>query len=1092
MEQQAGTIAFGLYGRGNAVENLYERPNANKKYKKASTKKTKINANAETGLGRSFFLNSNGCLNATGNKSLDDMVWGLDYDFVLAYDPETGKTNVRDGLSVKGSGTKKVGEPVFAARDGQIKFEEGKTKINDDWKRTKWKPYYKNFAAGDFIGIISDVCKDRISIQSQDGKNLGTTNITAGDGEGTDWTGANLAVQRKLNDIGDVTEEPLQYCDVTSLLEKSINIATLGGYKATMKLISLPKLFKDLFSKKGRQDIKEYREIEKSIRPLKSRLDTIKGQIEQYNFDLIQQEADLSKKETTYAPETSSSVLSKQLLDFTTSKINGLMAYYNGGLALKNYLDKNCKKASGKGVDGTNVEYADIIDRIYWGMIWYRNYYADKKNYTASAAEKNGNGTLIAQEILKATDKSESHSGDLQYGFTKQMYNDIAFHSSYGLDKFQVVCIAKALKDLKLGVAYDAKNPFNQEYYECAVRVACYAFWNYYLKPLTADKEGSAYKYATKAVITPLTDKGMGQASIENIVKSANAANTELNFYENAMLGKFWINNLNCAKNNQYEITPCDATYFKEKLLYDEAHAINTQLLQYGNRVRALRETNEAVKTVDNMRLCVQNAQKFFTDAKNFFDKDSLRNKAIQEAKKLRAELIAKHPTYLDIEVKMQDLEIEMDKLKKDIDTYQKVYESNEGDVEKQADSMLDKLTDDLDKKIAESDEIEAKAIEYDEKTIQPLEKQFEAYEKYCGKIERMFGRYKRQQARQTYRVLKRAAKDKLKDLYGKGWRKKGNYQSYKNDLKVDKMRVLAEYESVWSKVSHVAMAGILLPARNIITVVLMLNLGGITTRLEQMKKIYYDNTNKSREAINIRNYYYICLRRWYAIGGKIDFIEKIIDKFGKAKAIECKSDDLEQNLQANGYTVEGIAEESSEIMAANGMTQGMTARQYYNSVIATYIKKIISTVKGWVGWVCDFLGKYGKAVFALFTSLFGGKGDDDVEGMGLPSGYNTEDEETFVAEQIKSYQDFKAQGGLNPMPTGEQEEKILGLIMSGYTWVDAVKEVTGQEIAYETDRNGNTKPYDKGKRDKIVLGVGIGVGVIAIGAILYAVLSDK
>ena len=980
------------------------------------------------------------------------------------------------------------GEPVFAAVDGEIRFEK-----KNAWGN--WKTESQNtYAAGDFLGIISDVDGNRIYIQNPKGKNLGTTCFTSGDGVGTAWTGANIAVQRKLNDIGDTTDEPLQYCDIKTALEKAIDVTTLGGLTVTEKVLSLPKLFKKLFSKKGRQEIKEYREIEKSIRPLKSRLDTIKGQIEKYNFDLIQKEADLEKKETTYAPETSSTVLSKQFLDFATSKIDSFMVYYNRGINLKKYLDKNCKKASGKGVNGTNVEYANIIDRIYWGMLWYRNYYADKKNYTASAAEKNGNGTLIAQEILKATNESEAHSGDLQYGFTQKMYSDIAFNGSYGLDTFQVICIAKALKDLKLdGVEYDAKNLFSQEYYNCAVRCSCYAFWIYYLQPLAAtDKNGSAYKYATKAVITPLIEKGMAQASIDNIVKSENAAKTESNFYENVMLGKFWINNLSCVKNGRYEINPCDVIYYKEKLLYDEAHDINKQLLQYGNRVRALRETNEAVKMLDNFRLCVENALKFFTDVKNFFDKDSLRNQAIQAAKKLRAELIAKHPSYLDMEVKMQDLEIEMDKLKNDIETYQKVYDSEDGDVKEQADSMLDKLTDDLDKKMAESNEIEAKAIEYDEKTIQPLEKQFEAYEKYCGKIERMFGRYKRQQARETYRVLKRAAKDKLKDLYGKGWRKKGNYQSYKNDLKVDKMRVLAEYESVWSKISHVAMAGILLPARNIITVVLMLNLGGITTRLEQMKMIYYDDTNKSKEAINIRNYYYICLRRWYAIGGKIDFIEKIIDKFGKAKAKECKSDDLEQNLKDHGYTVEGIAEESSEIMAANGMTQGMTARQYYNSVIATYIKKIIATVKGWIGWVCDFLGKYGKYVFALFASLFGGKGDDDVDGMGLPSGYDTEDEEAFISEQIKCYQDFKAQGGLNPMPTGEQEEKILELIMGGYTWIDAVKEVTGQVIAYETDKEGNTKPYDKGKRNKIVLGIGIGVGVIAIGAILYAVLSDK
>ena len=1006
---------------------------------------------------------------ADGNE--DDL--GDDFVAVMVYNPDN---NEQIALNMN--------EPIFLKNDG--KYRKYGTKANGKESNNEYDTFEGK--AGDIIGAVVRRVRDDdgyIEIASWNRKKEQWENELYGknwipavkkNGEGSENDGANFYVLRKKDDLG----KSFVTLDVTKKARGIIaNVLTGGLYGLTKKATAFGlKLLCEtnrLFNKKSRDDYKKYQLVLDDYNAKIREGNAINDKLSEYDVKLATQTANPKSEPIKATP------FGSQIFNFTTEHINYLLQdkYFVSGVMLKNYLDKKCKKAT-----SSTAEYKDIIDRLFFSGCWYRNNY---NLISADCAKK------VVDELLST---NEIHKGDKEFGFTKSIADGMPKYEtkkgtmvieSIPSKNLDSIAIAYSIK--QLGLTIPEKDDGSMEYIQNKVKVCSYAYWSLYLSYLkyyVAENESKAKDWINSIMVETIVSKGYNTGYIQSLQKDTD---TFEKFYKKAMRSLYWINAL--STNKLYKVYDFDLTYDEMEALYERGKEINKDIPNLLKKIRDYQTEHKFTSWSDKELTSMINSFKSVLKFDISKSTNTAKVKAIREGKRLKRELLSDDVLgkALEYETEQEKIKVNMEKTAKDIATYQLILDdtSNDENARNNADKMLEKLTDDLDKYQTKLDESLKNAEEHDEKEVNWREDAFNNLIALYSCIGDIWASYKRKEARKSYRAKIKAVKDELKSLYGKGWRKEGDWKSVKIEYKVERNQILEEYQSVFGKIAHGTLAFLLMPARNICTIILMLNIGGMTTRLEQMKLVH-DSNDKTSDAIKIRNAYELVLQRWYSIGGKKEFLENIITKYGKAKPIANKSSEPDKILEENGYDIEQIASKDTELkLDAEG-------KKYYNFVVSEYIATIVGYVKSFVGWLCTALkGWLGYLITALkaIGNLFGRNKDEEnyMSDDDSTIGNGIDDEPALnSASQIALLEAYIAQG-VKPILTEEQKQSITDLICDkGYTFLQAFEEVTGMVLSI--DENGNFKNETRSSR--IWAGVGIGVGLLAVGGILWAIFSDN
>lgn len=1048
---------MGLYGVGSPTRNLYTNV----------PKKAQLIGNFAKPIDKvsaEEFLYACGAFDeikysAEGDE-LDKEIDNEDnFDFFPLQNPDTGEYVDL----VKNEG-------LYSLIDGKIQFYKGK---NTHDTPTTGNKGLCDYTQGQNIGYVQDWGKGNkavdyrkyVDVSNETGANLNKKIFR--DANHIRRGTSNIAVMRKVDANGNMTNVPYTTIKGLSKFERVCNKLTGGlASKTKFSVQALVGLGKWALSKGERKRVDEYNKARKELSENRDTIVKELDKIKNLQIDLAKQAGnpkDNVNKGGTY--------WNGIMNDFVAKRMNVFIDYYFDGVKFKNYLDGKCKKAT-----SADAEYKNILSRLYFSSQWYRNYYTFKSGDFGSVSVVDD----TAKEVYNSTKEKESHKGDNEFGLTKAIWDKVP---TRGNDvSIYAVGIAYWLQQLGEKGFESLTDENSEECYKNCVKVCSYAFWGLYLNPLkswaknTSDNTQNT-AFVRKFVVDELIGKGYSLANLKTLADGV--YNVDGNaFYTNVIISYRWANSLSTF--GQYPIFDTDYTLMQIENIYSNCQAIN-------ERNRVLEATiNNLVKKSGYIgaknAFCVNVIDNWKAKYKEFTDKfneSSPYRRAVKRGRELKRELLKLREQGAYLESDMEKIEANMTKIKQDIETYQMILDdtSNEQSARDNADKMLDKLTDDLDGWLTKQENKIAEHDTLDENQIQPREDEFEKLGTIVTKVMDIYGSYKRKDARKTYRIKKREVKDELKKLYGKGWRKEGNWKDVKIAYKVERNAILEQYQSVFGKVAHGALAFVLMPARNIVTILLMLNIGGATTRLEQMKNVH-DGNGKTSDEIKIRNYYELILQRWYSIGGKKEFLDKIIAKYGKAKPIANKSTDPDAILKENGMSAEKIAEMEEIKLEATG-------KQYLNFIISEYIKTILGYVKSFFGWLLTQLKTWGSLICSVLGKLFGGGDNDGIVGNGAD--YNPAEDS---AGQLAMLEDYIASNP-DPMPTEEQKQQMIDLICDeGYTFLQAYEEIMGIKLTIKTDANGNTIIEEEGNT-ALGIGLGVGIGILALGGILWTVLSD-
>ena len=1054
---------MGLYGIGSPTGNLYT--NAQSKAKRAD-KKSQQAENCEKPIGMKNaedFLYACGALSdvkysAEGDE-LDKEIDNEDnFDFFPLKNPDTGE--LVDLVKNEG---------LYSLIDGKIQFYKD---VNTHDTPIKGNKGLCSYSMGDTIGYVQDwgqgnkavSYRKYVDVSNETGANL---NKKIGrDANHIKRETSDIAVMRKVDANGNMTNVPYTTIKGLKKFERVCNKLSGGLYgKTKFGLQALVGLGKWALSKDERKKVDEYNKARKELSDNRDTIIKYLDDIKNKQIDLAKQ-AGNPKKDVNKSGTYWNGIMN----EFVAKNMNKFITDYTDGVKLKNYLDSKCKKAT-----STTAEYKDVITRLYSSSQWFRNYYTFNKGSYGSVQVVND----TAKEIYNSTKEKEGQKGDSEFGLTKAIWDNVP--TKFNNVSIFAVGIAYWLQQLGEKGFESVTDENSEEYYKNCVKVCSYAFHGLYLQPLetwtksTESTENTAF--VRKDVVDELIGKGYNLANLKTLADGV--YNVDGNaFYTNVIISYRWANSLSTYEN--YPVFDTDYTLMQIEGIYDKCHAINERNLFLEKTINSLVKKSKYIESKNAFCVnVIQNGKAKFKELKDKFDESSPYRRAVKRGRELKRELLPLREQGANLEADMEKIEVNMTKIKKDIEIYQLILddESNDQTARDKADKMLDKLTDDLDGWLTKQENKIAEHDKLDEEKIKPRETEFETLGTIVTKVMDIYGSYKRKDARMTYRIKKREVKDELKRLYGKYWRKEGDWKNIKIEYKVERNAILEQYQSTFGKIAHGAVAFLLMPARNIVTILLMLNIGGATTRLEQMKNVH-DGNGKTSDEIKIRNYYELILQRWYSIGGKKEFLDKIIAKYGKAKPIANKSTDPDAILKENGTSAEKIAEMESDIKL------DATGKQYLNFVISEYISTILGYVKSFFGWLLTQLKTWGSLICSLFGKLFGGKDNDPVVGGGMD--YDPAED---CAGQLALLESFLATNP-DPMPTDEQKQKMTDLICDkGYTFQQAYEEVMRIKLVVKTDANGNMIIEVEGKT-ALGIGLGVGIGILALGGILWAVLS--
>lgn len=1062
--------AIALYGIGSPVENLYaggqvKAKRADKTCRQSVNRKKPIGmTNAED------FLYACGAFNnvkysAEGDELDKEIDNDDNFDFFPLKNPDTGE--LVDLVKNEG---------LYSLIDGNIQFYKGKNTHSTPKTGNKGLCSY---SIGDTIGYVQDwgegnrnvSYRKYVDVSNETGANL---NKKIGrDANYIKRDTSSIAVMRKVDANGNMTNVPYTTIKGLKTFERVCNKLSGGLYaKTKFSVQALIGLGKWALSKDERKRVDEYNKARKELLDNRDAIVKYLDDIKNKQIDLAKQ-AGNPKKDVNKSGTYWNGIMN----EFVAKNMNSFISAYTDGAKLKNYLDSKCKKAT-----STTAAYKDVISRLYFSSQWFRNYNTFNNGSYGTIAIVDS----TAKEIYNSTKEKEAHKGDSEFGLTKAIWDKVPTKNNR-VDVF-MVGIAYWLQQLGEKGFESLTDENSEEYYKNCVKVCSYAFQGLYLQPLktwtksTENTQSTAF--VRKYVVGELISKGYNLANLKTLAGGVYIVDGNA-FYTNVIISYRWANSLSTYVN--YPIFDTDYTLMQIEGIYDKCHAINERNLVLQKTINNLVKKSKYIESKNAFCINVINqVKKDFKALKDKFDESSPYRRAVKRGRELKRELLPLREQGAYLEADMDKIEVNMNKIKKDIEQYQLILDdvSIDQTARDKADKMLDKLTEDLDTWLTKQESKIDEHDKLDEEKIKPRETEFETLGTIVTKVMDIYGSYKRKDARRTYRIKKKELKDELKNLYGKYWRKKGNWKDIKIEYKVDRNKVLQEYQSIFGKLAHGAVAFLLLPARNIVTVLLMLNIGGMTTRLEQMKNVH-DGNGKTSDEIKVRNLYELILQRWYSIGGKKEFLDQIIAKYGKATPIKNKSGEPEDILAENNLNAEEIASMDSEIKL------DATGKQYLNFVVSEYIATILGYVKSFFGWLWAFLTKWGSLICKLFGALLGGKENEPTIGSDISyDKAKASALELANLELILNGNDGNTP--IDPYPTEAQKEQMVSLITEqGYTAIQAYEEVMGVKLDYYTDSDGNIHFKSQNPNKSLGIGLGIGVGVLALGGILWAVLSD-
>lgn len=616
--------------------------------------------------------------------------------------------------------------------------------------------------------------------------------------------------------------------------------------------------------------------------------------------------------------------------------------------------------------------------------------------------------------------------------------------------------------------------------------------------------------------ITPLMNMGYGgsvsavQGLLDTLCDEKNLGAEPEALWENCFRKLGWVNDLSYNKDGFYSLYEYDIWFDELKDLYDRDEVANYEIIELLKQMSEIYDkakknskgitnyprTLSAIRRIefknDVASICEQ-IKSVFKNSKAIID-------AIDEARTIKnkfskdGEIFQKNADY---EVKIGKQEDEVRRLGNEIESAEK--RSNDESL-----SLTERET--ANDFVLNNYESFEKADEYLEKlrqefndwkddVVQPLFDRLDELAGVCPKCAKIDNKTRSKYARQQYKAIKKELKDYFKDTYGKGWRKK--FKAKKIELRNAKYEITrGKYQTWWSKFGHACTSAGMLPCRNIIQAMMMLNLGRITTMTEEI----YNKAEAGNK--DCKKYYDDFLNKWYSIGGNKDKFTKWVKKYGKAKPVienmgDIESGNLEKTFKSQNLDISEIANAEEGKLNAIGGRFGydkeqckalQTICQYYNAFgVDDYVAAQISAAGGFWQWLGVLITKAFSALSTVLTVVGGILSQNDKDcGSNVPFTGDEDVEGSLGAMQLLMFNNAIKSGAIKNI-TQEEVDKITALIEEGSDWTDAVVKVHGG--SFFTDESGNLCYKNPTSVGTIVA---VGVCVLAVVGIAYVLLSDK
>jgi len=638
--------------------------------------------------------------------------------------------------------------------------------------------------------------------------------------------------------------------------------------------------------------------------------------------------------------------------------------------------------------------------------------------------------------------------------------------------------------------------------------------WNKTVGYYTSKDYGADSKECKDNFLNPLMklgyagDIGTVKSLLATICDEDHLGDEPYDLWEKCFRKLGWVNDLSYNKDGFYSLYEYDIWFDEMNMLYDRDMEINFRIIDIEKEIGEIRAKVDADKITKypktkfamNMAKTRQKITDIINSIISLFKKSAQIVDAIDEAKAIRSRFTKDGDLFkkcVEYETKIGKEEDAVGTLGGKIEEAEKK-SNNESLSLDEREQANDYVLENYEKFENASQHLENLQQEFEDwkaDKIQPFFDRLDELAGVCPRCAKIDNKTRSKFAKQQYRAIKKELKDYFKSTYGKGWRKK--FKAKKIELRNAKYEITrGKYQTWWSKFGHACTSAGMLPCRNIIQAMMMLNLGSVTTMVEEI----YNNAESGNK--ECKKYYDDFLNKWYSLGGKKEKFTKWVKKYGKAKPVienmgDVGTDNLESTFKSQNLDLNEIANAEEGKLNAIGNKLGydkeqskalQTLCQYYNAVgIDDYISAQISAAGGFWKWIGTLIVKAYSVLKTVLTVVGGLLKKNEENCSGNVAFTGDEDVEGALGAMELCLFNKAVKDKVIKNITQEEVDEITALIEQGTSWTDAVVKVHGGE--FFTDEQGNLcykNPTNIGTF------VAVGVCVLAVVGIAYVLLSDS
>lgn len=638
--------------------------------------------------------------------------------------------------------------------------------------------------------------------------------------------------------------------------------------------------------------------------------------------------------------------------------------------------------------------------------------------------------------------------------------------------------------------------------------------WNKTIGYYTSKEYGADSKECKDNFLNPLMklgyagDIGTVKSLLATICDENHLGGEPYDLWEKCFRKLGWVNDLSYNKDGFYSLYEYDIWFDEMKELYERDEVANSEVITILHDIGEIRKKVDAdnVTKYPKTKLAIQfsnlenEVEGIWKLIKSVFVNSKAIIDAIDEAKAIRSRFTKDGDLFnkcVEYETKIGKEEDAVGTLGDKIEEAEKKSkdESLSLDEREQANDYVIENYERFENASQHLENLRQKFEDWKADKIQPFFDRLDELAGVCPRCAKIDNKTRSKFARQQYKAIKKELKDYFKSTYGKGWKKK--FKAKKIELRNAKYEITrGKYQTWWSKFGHACTSAGMLPCRNIIQAMMMLNLGSITTMVEEI----YNNAESGNK--ECKKYYDDFLNKWYSLGGKKEKFTKWVKKYGKAKPVienmgDVGTDNLESTFKSQNLDLNEIANAEEGKLNAIGSKLGydkeqskalQTLCQYYNAVgIDDYISAQIASAGGFWKWIGGLIVKAYSVLKSVLTVVGGLLKKNEENCSGNVAFTGDEDVEGALGAMELCLFNKAVKDKVIKNITQDEVDEITALIEQGTSWTDAVVKVHGGE--FFTDEQGNLCYKNP---SNIGTFVAVGVCVLAVVGIAYVLLSDS